>query len=125
MVNIIDTLKHSIFIYKLNDFVIKLLASLSIFTLTVFFTPNFSIISFPILILSSFTISLLDNLVTSIVGTDTISFGKGIIGFTVATIIIYITQYFIDGYYISVTSTIIAASIYGIICSMIKIKEDY
>ena len=106
--------------FKLNDFVIKILASLSIFTLTVFFTPNFNIISFPILILSSFTISLFDNLVTLIAGTETISFGKGIIGFTVATIIIYITQYFVDGYYISVTSTIIAAGIYGIISSMSK-----
>lgn len=120
MVNIIDTLKHSILIYKLNDFVLKIIASLSIFTLTVFFTPNFSIISFPILILSSFTISLFDNLVTIITGTEKISFGRGIVGFTVATIIIYITQYFVDGYYISVTSTIIAAGIYGIISSMIK-----
>ena len=120
MVNILDTLKHSILVYKLNDFIIKILASLSIFTLTVFFTPNFNIISFPILILSSFTITLFDNLVTLVAGTETISFGKGIIGFTIATIIIYITQYFVDGYYISVTSTIIAAGIYGIISSMIK-----
>lgn len=117
---IINTLKNSIYLSKLNTFIIKILTSVSIFTLTVFFTPNFNIISFPILILSSFTISLLDTLTNLIIDTDTISFGKGIIGFTIATIIIYITQYFVEGYYISVTSTVIAAGIYGIISSMLK-----
>lgn len=121
---IINFFRHSTYITKLGNFIIKIITSLSIFTLTVFFTPNFNIISFPILILSSFTISLFDNLINLIVDTDTISFGKGIIGFTVATIIIYITQYFVDGYYISVTSTIIAAGIYGIIVSMLKNNFD-
>jgi len=117
---IINLFRNSTYFYKLSNFNIKILTTLSIFTLTVFFTPNFNIISFPILILSSFTISLFDNLINLIIDTDDISFGKGIIGFTVATIIIYITQFLVDGYYISVISTVIAAAIYGIIVSMIN-----
>lgn len=117
---IINTLKNSLYLGKISNFIIKIITSISIFTLTVFFTPNFNIISFPILILSSFTISLLDSLTNLIIDNDTMSFGKGIMGFTIATIIIYITQYFVEGYYISVTSTVIAAGIYGIISSMCK-----
>lgn len=46
-------------------------------------------------------------------------FGRGIVGFTSAAIIIYMTQFFVDGYYISITSSLIAAAIYGIIDSML------
>lgn len=104
---------------KFNHLIIKMITSISIFMLTVFFTPNFDIVSFPIFLLSSFTILLFDTLVNMILGTDSLSFGKGIIGFTVYAIMIYMTQFLIDGYYISVISTLIASAIYGIIVSMI------
>lgn len=122
---IINFFKNSIYINKLSGFIIKLITSISIFTLTVFFTPNFNIISLPILILSSFTITLLDNLVNLVIGNDNIAFEKGVIGFTIATTIIYITQYFVEGYYISTISSIIAGGIYGIIVSMLKNNIDY
>ena len=115
-----EKIKNSFLLFKLNQYIIKLLSSISIFTLTVFFTPNFEIISFPILILSSIIIILFENLINTVIGTDNITLGKGIIGFTVASIVIYTTQFFIDGYYISVLSTIIAATIYGIIVAMIN-----
>lgn len=114
----IRNIKNSIIITKSNEFIIKLITSISIFTLTVFFTPNFNIISFPILILSSLTIIILEHLVNTIIDTKDLTFGKGIIGFSIATVIIYITQFFVQGYYISIISTLIAASIYGIITSI-------
>lgn len=116
----IQNIKNKFISNKFNDYIIKLVTSISIFTLTVFFTPNFNIISFPILLLSSITITSLDSLVNTILETDETTFGKGIVGFTLATIIIYTTQFFVEGYYISVTSTVIAAGIYGIISSMAK-----
>lgn len=122
---LIKLLKSSIYINRLSGFIIKLITSISIFTLTVFFTPNFNIISLPILILSSFIITLLDNLVNLIIDKDNIAFEKCIIGFTIATAIIYITQYFVEGYYISVISSIIAGGIYGIIASMLKSNIYY
>ena len=118
----LKNLKNIYLTSGLHEYIIKFITSISIFTLTVFFTPNFNIISFPILILSSITIIILDNLANIVFGTDNIEFGKGIIGFTVATLIIYVTQFFVDGYYISVLSTLIAASIYGVIISMLNIK---
>lgn len=104
---------------RISQMIIRFLTSLSIFTVTVFFTPNFNISSFPILILSSITIIILDYMVAIITGIHDIPLGRGLVGFTSACIIIYITQFFVSGYYITVISSVIAAAIYGIIDSMI------
>ena len=95
--------------------IIRVITSISIFAITVFFTPNFKISSFPILIISSIVITLLDYLMSIITGIHDIPIGRGFVGFISATIIIYTTQYFVDGYYISIFSSLIAAGIYGII----------
>lgn len=101
---------------------IKFISSISIFAITVFFTPNFYIASFPIFIISSIVILLLDYLMSILTGIHDIPIGRGIVGFISAAIIIYITQFFVDGYFISVTSSIIAAAIYGIVDSLLPNK---
>ncbi len=104
---------------RLSQMFIRFLTSVSIFSITVFFTPNFNVSSFPILILSSLTIIILDYLMSLITGIHDIPLGRGLVGFTSACIIIYITQFFVSGYYITFTSSLIAAAIYGIIDSML------
>jgi len=104
---------------RIKQMTIRLITSVSIFAVTVFFTPNFNISSFPILILSSLCIIIFDYLVSIISGIHDIPLGRGIVGFVSAAVIIYMTQYFVDGYYISVVSSLIAAAIYGLINSML------
>lgn len=115
-------MEHKLDILRLSQMSIRFLTSLSIFAITVFFTPNFTISSFPILILSAITIIILDYLMATITGIHDIPLGRGLVGFTSACIIIYITQFFVSGYYITITSSLIAAAIYGIIDSMIPNK---
>lgn len=107
--------KDSIDKLRLTQMFIRFITSLSVFALTVFFTPNFQISSFSILVLSSITIIILDYLMSVVTGIHDIPLGRGIVGFTSASIIIYITQFFVDGYYISISSSLIAAAIYGVI----------
>lgn len=104
---------------RVSQMLIRFLTSLSIFAITVFFTPNFNLSSFPILILSSTAIILLDFFVSIITGIHDIPLGRGLVGFTSAAIIIYITQFIVDGYYISILSSLIASAIYGIIDSIL------
>jgi len=104
---------------RIKQMTIRFITSVSIFAVTVFFTPNFNISSFPILILSSLCIIIFDYLVSIISGIHDIPLGRGIVGFVSAAVIIYMTQYFVDGYYISVVSSLIAAAIYGLINSML------
>ncbi len=112
-------MKKNIDLLRLKQFTIKMIAAISVFTLTVFFTPNFSISSFPILILASLFIICIDYLMSVISGIHDIPLGRGIVGFTAASIFIYMTQFFIAGYSISLLSSFIAAAIYGVISSMI------
>lgn len=107
---------------RISQMIIRLLTSISIFAVTVFFTPNFTISSFPILLLSSIAIIILDYLMAIIIGIHDVPLGRGFVGFTSAALIIYITQFFVDGYYITITSSLIAAAIYGVIDSMLPNK---
>ena len=104
---------------RISQMIIRFITSISVFTVTVFFTPNFNISSFPILILSSITVIIFDYLMSVITGIHDMPLGRGFVGFTCAAVIIYITQFFVDGYYISITSSLIAAAIYGIIDSLL------
>ena len=83
------------------------------------FTPNFNISSFPILLLSSLVIVILDYLLSLITGVNDTIYGRGIVSFLSSAIIIYITQFIVIGYYISIPSSIIAALIYATISSFI------
>lgn len=118
-------LKNSIDLLRLKQFSIRFLTSLSIFAVTVFFTPNFNVSSFSILILSSITVIILDYLMSIITGIHDIPLGRGFVGFTSAVIIIYATQFFVDGYYISILSSLIAATIYGVIDTMLPNEVKY
>ncbi len=115
----IQTLKNNTDSLRLSQMFLRFVTSLSIFAVTVFFTPNFNISSFPILILSAIIIILFDYLVSIVTGIHDIPLGRGFVGFTCAALIIYVTQFFVDGYYISIISSLIAAAIYGIIDSML------
>lgn len=120
----IRNMKNSTDHLRISQMIIRFITSLSIFAVTVFFTPNFTISSFPILILSAITIILFDYLISIVTGIHDIPLGRGLVGFTCAAVIIYLTQFFVDGYYISITSSLIAAAMYGIIDSMLPNKMD-
>ena len=119
----IKDFKNNIDTLRISQMFLRFVTSLSIFAVTVFFTPNFTISSFPILILSAIVIILFDYLVSIVTGIHDIPLGRGFVGFTCAAIIIYITQFFVDGYYISIISSLIAAAIYGVIDSMLPNKS--
>lgn len=104
---------------KFKNLFTRFLTSLSIFAITIFFTPNFYISSFSILILSSITITILDYFLTTLIGIEDFAFAKGILGFLCATFVIYITQFLVAGYEISLVSSMIASLIYGIIDSLL------
>ena len=115
----IQKLSKKINLKRSSQLLIRFFSSLSIFAITVFFTPNFQISSFPILILSSLTVMILDYFMSVIIGIHDLPLGRGLVGFSSFCIIIYITQYFVSGYYISIFSSVIAGAIYGIMDSMI------
>jgi len=57
----------------------------------------------------------MDYLITKFTGLHASPFGKGLIGFALAAITLYLTQFFISGYSISWMASIIGALIYGVV----------
>ena len=104
---------------RIKQFVLKYLSSTSTLSITALFTPNFNISSFPILLLSSLVIVVLDYLLSLITGVNDTIYCRGIVSFISSAIIIYVTQFIVIGYYISIPSSIIAALIYATVSSFI------
>ena len=83
--------------------------------ITAFFTPNFSISNIWALGLAAVVLTAMDYLIIKFTGLHAMAFGKGFVGFVLAVIVLYATQFFVSGYSISWMAAIIGALIYGII----------
>ena len=57
----------------------------------------------------------MDYLIVKFTGLHSSAFGKGFVGFILAVITLYLTQYFVAGYSISWFAAIIGALVYGIV----------
>ena len=93
----------------------RLVASAVVLAITAFFTPGFSINSFWTLIIAAVVLTVIDYLVIKLTGLHASPFGKGFVGFALAAIVLYVTQFFVAGYSISWMSAIIGALIYGVV----------
>lgn len=97
------------------QFVGRLITSAIVLAITAFFTPNFSINNIWSLALAAVVLTVLDYLIIKLTGLHASPFGKGFVGFALAGIILYVTQFFVAGYSISWMAAIIGALIYGVV----------
>ena len=93
----------------------RLITAAIVLAITAFFTPGFSINNFWTLALAAVVLTVLDYLIIKFTGLHASPFGKGFIGFALAAIILYVTQFFVAGYSISWMAAIIGALIYGVV----------
>lgn len=93
----------------------RLVAAAIILGVTAFFTPGFTINNFWSLALAAIVLTVMDYLIVKFTGLQAMAFGKGFVGFILAVVILYATQFFVAGYSISWMSAIIGALIYGVI----------
>lgn len=91
----------------------RLITAAIVLAITAFFTPGFHISNVWALAAAAVVLTVIDYLITKFTGLHASSFGKGFVGFVLAAIVLYITQYFVAGYAISWIAAIIGALIYG------------
>jgi putative membrane protein len=99
----------------MSQIVGRLISSAIILAITAFFTPGFSINSFWALALAAVVLTAMDYLIVKFTGLHASSFGKGFVGFVLAVVVLYLTQYFVAGYTISWVAAIIGALVYGVV----------
>ena len=93
----------------------RLVTAAIVLAITAFFTPGFSINNIWALALAAIVLSIMDYLIIKFTGLHASPFGKGFVGFALAAITLYLTQFFVAGYSISWMAAIIGALIYGVV----------
>ena len=93
----------------------RLVTAAIVLAITAFFTPNFTINNIWSLALAAVILTIMDYLITKFTGLHASPFGKGFVGFALAAITLYFTQFFVAGYSISWMAAIIGALIYGVV----------
>ena len=97
----------------------RLVTAAIVLAITAFFTPGFTINNIWSLAIAAIVLTLIDYLIVKFTGLHASPFGKGFVGFVLAAVTLYVTQYFVAGYSISWVAAIIGAIIYGIVDYMI------
>lgn len=93
----------------------RLITAAIVLAITAFFTPGFTINNIWSLIIAAVVLTIIDYLIVKFTGLHASPFGKGFVGFVLAAITLYVTQFFVVGYSISWIAAIIGALIYGIV----------
>ncbi|SHK17426.1 4 TMS phage holin, superfamily IV [Geosporobacter subterraneus DSM 17957] len=95
--------------------IIRILVSMIVLAVAAFFTPYFSITGFVPLLFAAIAIGVIDYLIERFVGFDASPFGRGITGFIVSALIIYLTGVLVQGVFVNWLGAILAALVIGII----------
>ena len=93
----------------------RLVTAAIVLAITTFFTPNSSINNICSLSIAAVVLTVMDYLIVKFTGLHASPFGKGFVGFALAAITLYFTQFFVAGYSISWMAAIIGALIYGVV----------
>ena len=93
----------------------RFIAAAVVLAITAFFTPGFTINNIWTLAIATIILTVMDYLLIKFTGLNASPFGKGFVGFSLAAITLYVTQFFVAGYSISWIAAIIGALIYGVV----------
>ncbi|MCY6372680.1 phage holin family protein [Clostridium ganghwense] len=90
-----------------------------ILAITSFLTPGFNIVGIWPIVLAAVVITIIDYLVERVMGVDASPFGKGIKGFVIAALIIYVTQFIVPNMTVSIVGAVLASIVIGILDAVI------
>jgi putative membrane protein len=105
--------------FNISQFIIRLLVGAIVLAITAALTPGFRIAGLWSLILGAVVLAVLDYLALRLLGANASPFGRGITGFILAAVIIYLTQFFVTGFTVTIFGAIIGALIYGVVDAII------
>jgi hypothetical protein len=100
-------------------FVGRMILVAVVLSITSFLTPGFSINGLWSFLLAAVVITVFDYLVEALMGVDASPMGKGVKGFIVAAVILYLTQFLVPSMSVSIMGAVLAAIVIGIIDAII------
>lgn len=109
--------------FSIGEMLLRVLITSIVVAIAAYFTPGFTIYGIWSLLLAAVVIGVLDYLIQRFTGIDASPFGRGVTGFLVAAIILYVTKFIVPGFNISIWGAIIGALVIGIIDAIIPGRE--
>lgn len=101
--------------FNIGEMLLRILITSIVVAIAAYFTPGFTIDGLWSLLLAAVVIGVLDYLIQKFTGINASPFGRGISGFLVAAIILYVTKFIVPGFNISLWGAIIGALVIGIV----------
>lgn len=99
--------------------IIRFVVAAIVLMVTAWLTPGFSRMGFGTALVAALVIAAMNWIIQLVFKIDVSPFGRGIVGFIVSAVIIYLTQFLVPGMSISIWGAIIASLIIGIIEAII------
>lgn len=100
---------------SLLSWALRLIVVAIILGITSFLTPGFTIHGMWSFLIAAVVITALDYLVESFMGADASPIGKGVKGFVIAAVIIYLAQFLVPNMHVSIIGALLAAIVIGIL----------
>lgn len=100
-------------------YIFRLILVALILSLTSFLTPGFTIVGLWPILAASVVITTIDYFAERSMGVDAKPFGRGIKGFLITAVILYITQYIVPNMNVSVLGAVLAAVVIGLLDAVI------
>lgn len=110
--------------FNIGEMLLRVLITSIVIGVAAFFTPGFSINGLGSLLIAAVVIGVLNYLIQKFTGIDASPFGRGLTGFLVAVIILYVTKFIVPGFHISLWGSIIGALVIGIIDAIIPGRQS-
>lgn len=101
--------------FNLGEMLLRIVITSIVLAIAAFFTPGFTIDGIWSVIIAAVVIGVLDYLIQRFTGIDASAFGRGFAGFLLTALILYVTQFIVSGFNISLWGAIIGALVIGII----------
>lgn len=100
---------------------IRLVINAIVLMIVSFFVPGFAVKGIWVALLAAIVISVLDYIIQAVFKIDASPFGRGISGFLVAALILYLTKYIVAGFSVTFMGAIIGAILIGIIDAVVPV----
>lgn len=106
---------------SVSGVLIRLVINAVILMVVSFFVPGFVVHGIWVALLAAVVISVLDYGIQVIFKIDASPFGRGISGFIIAVLILYLTKYIVPGFSVTFLGAVIGAVLIGIIDAVVPV----
>lgn len=105
--------------FSVMGIVIRIITTAIVLAIAAFITPWFSISGIGTLLIASIVIAILVYLMGKLLGLGASPFGRGITGFIVTVVVLYLTKLLVSGFEMNMLGAIVGALVIGIVDAII------